>query len=42
MLVRARLHLIYTDGDGVGIRINYAKAAEFARLSALERNESDR
>lgn len=28
----------FTNGDGAGVRINYAKAAEFARLSAQSRN----
>ena len=32
----------FLNGDGAGVRINYAKAAEFARLSAQARNETDR
>ena len=43
--IRAELErrgIEFTNGDGAGVRINYAKAAEFARLSAQPRNESDR
>ena len=32
----------FTNGDGVGVRMDNAKAAEFARGFALERNEPDR
>lgn len=32
----------FSNGDGAGVRINYAKAAEFARLSAQARPETDR
>lgn len=32
----------FTNGDGVGVRLNYAKAQEFARSSAQARNEPDR
>ena len=32
----------FTNGTGVGIRLNFEKAAEFARLSALPRNEDHR
>lgn len=31
----------FTNGDGVGVRLNYAKAAEFARAEALARKESE-
>ena len=43
--IRAELErrgIEFTNGDGAGVRINYAKAAEFARLSASERNQSGR
>lgn len=39
--VRAELErrgIEFTNGDGAGVRINYAKAAEFARLSEKARN----
>lgn len=29
----------FTNGDGAGVRINYAKAAEYSRLSGQERND---
>lgn len=32
----------FTNGDGAGVRINYAKAAEFVRRSMQPRNETDR
>jgi transcriptional regulator with XRE-family HTH domain len=32
----------FTNGDGAGVRINYAKAAEFARLSGQAKSETDR
>lgn len=32
----------FTNGDGAGVRINYAKAAEYARLATVARNEPDR
>lgn len=32
----------FTNGDGAGVRINYAKAAEFARLSGQTRHEPKR
>lgn len=32
----------FSNGDGAGVRINYAKAAEFARLARSSRNESAR
>ena len=38
----ARRGIEFTNGDGAGVRINYAKAAEFARSSSQARNESDR
>lgn len=31
----------FTNGTGIGIRLNYAKAAEYARLSAPVQSESD-
>ena len=31
----------FTNGDGAGVRINYAKAAEFARLSGQAQTEPD-
>ena len=31
----------FTNGDGAGVRINYAKAAEFARQSGQARKETD-
>ncbi len=37
--VRAELErrgIEFTNGDGAGVRIHYAKAAEFARLSAQD------
>ena len=32
----------FTNGTGMGIRLNYEKAAEFARSTAQAPNESDR
>ena len=32
----------FTNGDGIGVRLNFQKAAEFARLSAQAPNSSDR
>lgn len=32
----------FSNGDGIGVRLNTKKAAEFARLPAVERAESDR
>lgn len=32
----------FTNGTGIGVRLNYEKAAEFARSRAPSRNESDR
>jgi transcriptional regulator with XRE-family HTH domain len=32
----------FTNGTGVGVRINYEKAAEYARTAVPARNESDR
>lgn len=32
----------FTNGDGAGVRINYAKAAEFARSAATGKGESTR
>jgi DNA-binding transcriptional regulator YiaG len=32
----------FTNGDGAGVRINYAKAAEYARLSGQALKETDR
>ena len=43
--IRAELErrgIEFTNGDGAGVRINFAKAAEFSRLSAQPRSESDR
>ncbi len=37
----ARRGIEFTNGTGIGIRLNYEKAAEFARASAQKRNESD-
>lgn len=31
----------FTNGDGAGVRINYAKAAEYARLSGQARSEPE-
>ena len=32
----------FTNGDGAGVRINFAKAAEFARSAGQTRSEPDR
>ena len=32
----------FTNGEGIGVRLNFAKAAEFARITAKARNESAR
>ena len=32
----------FTNGTGIGVRLNFEKAAEFARSVAHARNESDR
>lgn len=32
----------FSNGDGAGVRINYAKAAEFARMSAQAKNDKER
>ena len=32
----------FTNGDGAGVRINYAKAAEYARLTAQDKAEQGR
>jgi len=32
----------FTNGDGAGVRINFAKAAEFARSAGQTRNEPER
>ena len=32
----------FTNGTGIGIRLNFEKAAEFARLSTPPRNEDHR
>ena len=43
--IRAELErrgIEFTNGDGAGVRINYAKAAEFARQSGQVRKESAR
>jgi len=31
----------FTNGDGAGVRLNYAKAADFARAAGQARNTSD-
>lgn len=31
----------FTNGTGIGVRLNFEKAAEFARSAAHARNESD-
>lgn len=31
----------FTNGTGIGVRLNFEKAAEFARTTANERNKSD-
>ena len=31
----------FTNGSGIGVRLNYDKAAEFARATALDRKASD-
>ena len=31
----------FTNGDGIGVRLNFRKAAEFARQSAQAQNASD-
>lgn len=31
----------FTNGTGIGVRLNYEKAAEFARLSAPAKNEAE-
>lgn len=31
----------FTNGDGIGVRLNYAKAAEFARAAGQARKETD-
>lgn len=31
----------FTNGDGAGVRINYAKAAEYARIAGQARKEAD-
>lgn len=31
----------FSNGDGAGVRINYAKAAEFARMTTQSRSDSD-
>ena len=37
----ARRGIEFTNGTGTGVRLNHAKAAEFARSSAQARIESD-
>jgi transcriptional regulator with XRE-family HTH domain len=32
----------FTNGNGIGIRLNYEKAAEFARTSSQARTDADR
>ena len=32
----------FTNGDGAGVRINYAKAAEYARLSTQDKTAQGR
>lgn len=32
----------FTNGDGAGVRINYAKAAEYSRLTAQDKPEQGR
>ena len=32
----------FTNGDGIGVRLNFVKAAEFARTSSRPSNESAR
>lgn len=32
----------FTNGDGIGVRLNNAKAAAYARTAGLADNESDR
>ena len=32
----------FTNGTGIGVRLNYEKAAEYARVTAQARNESHR
>ena len=43
--IRAELErrgIEFSNGTGIGVRLNYEKAAEFARTVASARNESDR
>lgn len=32
----------FTNGTGIGVRLNYEKAAEYARATAQARNEANR
>jgi hypothetical protein len=32
----------FTNGTGIGVRLDFEKAADFARAAAQERNASDR
>lgn len=38
----ARRGIEFTNGTGIGIRLNFEKAAEYARATGQGRNESDR
>ena len=44
-LIQAELErrgIEFTNGKGIGVRLNFEKAEEFARSSPQARNESDR